>query len=296
MELRMTVSLGSDTTDRNPEKKHGSGFLCAEVAHPDFAELLHAEEVVSSRTTSSRPPRITRERARVLVVDDEPTLRQAMVGLLRDEGYVVEEAGNGAVALEIALTFRPDVVLFDWAMPIADGRALVESLRESMRPLPGLVAVSAVSTARAWCQDNGVPFVVTKPFEDTTLIRAVDAAFMRANEDRRPRRQSPSGTRAIVRPACVIAVGEKDPEDALVDDLPDSLRHARIVAVDEPEDAEKILEMIVPDLVVVDDDAAHDHLRTLATSKAVPVLVRPAGTSSTTRMLVAEALAQTSRG
>jgi CheY-like chemotaxis protein len=232
----------------------------------------------------------------VLVVDDEETLRQAMAGLLRDEGYLVEEAANGAAALEIALSFRPDVVLFDWAMPIADGRALVESLREAMRPLPGLVAVSAISTARTWCLDNGVPFVVTKPFEDTTLVRAVDGALTRAREDRQPRQKTASGTRAIVRPACVIAVGEKDPEDALMDDLPESLRHARIVAVDEPEDAEKILDMIVPDLIVVDDDAAHDHLRTLATSKAIPVLVRPAGTRSTTRMLVAEALERTSRG
>ncbi|MGZ3419099.1 MAG: response regulator [Polyangiales bacterium] len=232
----------------------------------------------------------------MLVVDDEPMLRHAMADLLRDEGYRVEEASNGAVALEIALSFRPDVIVFDWWMPVADGRALVESLHESMRPLPGLVAVSGIATARAWCVDKGVPFLVTKPFDDTTLMRAVDAALSRTREERQPRKQTGSGTRAIVRPACVVAVGERDPENSLVEELPESLRHARIVTVDEPGDAEKILDMIVPDLLVIDDDASHDHLRALATTKAVPVLVRPSVARSSSHVVAAEPLDRTSRG
>lgn len=211
----------------------------------------------------------------MLVVDDEPVLRCTIADILRDEGYRVDEAPNGAIGLEVALTSRPDVVVFDWAMPVVDGRGLVEAIRESMRPLPELVAVSAVREARAWCADNGVPIVVTKPFDDVTLVKAVDSALVRVRENRQPRsREVKSGTRAIVRPACVVAVGGES-DESLQESLPESLRHARIVAVRKPEDAERILEMIVPDLLIIDDDVAHATLRLRATRKGVPVLVRP---------------------
>lgn len=232
-------------------------------------------------------PRPPLPRVRVLVVDDEPILRTAMAELLRDEGFVVDEAGNGAVALEKAIACRPDVVVFDYAMPVFDGPALVESLRLIIRPHPIFVGVSAIKESRAWCNDHGIPIFVMKPFEDATLLRAVDSALELARERDAPRKKVGSGTRLAVRSAAVLAVGQLHGDEPLHALLPDALRHARVIVVDHPSEAERILDMIVPDLLVLDDAPEHDRLRAVATAKAVPVLVRPAAISDA-RILAAE--------
>lgn len=230
----------------------------------------------------------------MLVVDDEPILRSAMAELLRDEGFVVDEAGNGAVALEKAIACRPDVVVFDYAMPVYDGPALVESLRLIIRPHPIFVGVSAVKESRAFSggpyTDHSIPIFVMKPFEDATLLRAVDSALELARERDEPKKKVGSGTRLAVRSAAVLAVGQLHGDEPLHALLPDALRHARVIVVDHPSEAERILEMIVPDLLVLDDAPEHDRLRAVAARKAVPVLVRPAAISDA-HMLAASAAA-----
>lgn len=221
---------------------------------------------------SSRPPR---NGARVLVVDDEPVLRHAMAELLRDEGYTVDEASNGAVALEQALAFKPDIVLFDYAMPVYDGPQLVEALRQTMRPMPMLVSVSALRETKSWCDDHGIPIFVLKPFEDASLIRAVDSALKLAIEGRGPRKHVGSGIRPLAKSACVLAVGNLHGDELLHDILPASLQHARVIVVDNGDDAERVLEMIVPDLLLLDDSPDNDRLSVIATGRGIPILLRP---------------------
>lgn len=221
---------------------------------------------------SSKPPRFP---ARILVVEDDRTLREGIVETLRLDGYEVFEASNGAVGLEVALRHRPHVVVFDWAMPIADGPMLVGELREVVRPMPVLVAISAAEKAKAWCRDQGIPVFLLKPFDDATLRRAVGAAVSQVMDADRPKAPSRSGTRASVRPACVVAVGSRSGDDELRETLPESMRHARIVLVASSNEAEQVLDRIVPDLLVLDDIGAHDEIRARATANAIPVLVRP---------------------
>jgi CheY-like chemotaxis protein len=215
----------------------------------------------------------------VLVVDDEPVLRFAMAELLRDEGYTVDEAGNGAVALEKAIAFKPDIVLFDYAMPVFDGPRLVEGLRETMRPVPILVGVSAIRESKRWCDDHGIPIFVLKPFEDSSLLRAIDSALQLSIDSRRPRKQVASGVRIATRSACVVAVGNLHGDELLHDILPDTLQHARIVVVDEPEDALRVMELIVPDMIVIDDSPDHDRVSVEATNRGIPILLRPTSLS-----------------
>lgn len=66
---------------------------------------------------------------RVLVVDDCEFTRRRLSKELRDEGYTVETANNGAEALAIIPEYQPDFVLTDWNMPIVDGKMLCQSLR-----------------------------------------------------------------------------------------------------------------------------------------------------------------------
>ena len=67
---------------------------------------------------------------RVLVVDDEPMVRETLGQVLTDEGYVVDLAVDGKTALECVQAARPDVILLDLMMPGMNGRQFLQALRE----------------------------------------------------------------------------------------------------------------------------------------------------------------------
>src|SRR5438552_1482246 len=114
--------------------------------------------------------------ARILVVEDDADCREAIVEQLAEQGFDVDAAANGAVALEKALIRRPDVVLFDFAMPVTDGPTLVDELRSLVQPVPVLVAISGLGSARRWCAEHGVQLFLDKPFGEGTLRRAALSA------------------------------------------------------------------------------------------------------------------------
>ena len=68
---------------------------------------------------------------KILLVEDESTLRQPMAFGLRDEGFTVIEAENGEEGLEFALKEKPDLILLDLIMPIVDGMAVLRELRKN---------------------------------------------------------------------------------------------------------------------------------------------------------------------
>jgi|SRR5215213_9431032 CheY-like chemotaxis protein len=66
----------------------------------------------------------------ILVVDDEPLIREVVVDLLRDEGYAVVTADDGHAALEMVQQEAPALVLMDVMMPRMDGRAAFQAMRD----------------------------------------------------------------------------------------------------------------------------------------------------------------------
>src|SRR4051812_48325639 len=107
---------------------------------------------------------VPKSKARVLVVDDEPSARSGLEKLLQQEGYNVDVAADGMGALVIAAESPPDVVITDLKMPKMDGVALLTKLREQDPDLPVLVVTafgdvgSAVTAMRAGAADY-----LTKP-------------------------------------------------------------------------------------------------------------------------------------
>src|SRR4051812_5063773 len=97
----------------------------------------------------------TKRSTRILVVDDEPSARSGLEKLLKQEGFTVDTASDGAVALEVAAEHPPDVVVTDLKMPNLDGVALLGKLHEQDGALPVIVVTafgdvsSAVSAMRA---------------------------------------------------------------------------------------------------------------------------------------------------
>lgn len=66
---------------------------------------------------------------KILIVEDEKPLREALAIKLNDEGYEVLEATNGQTGLEVALEKKPDLILLDLIMPIMSGNEFLDELR-----------------------------------------------------------------------------------------------------------------------------------------------------------------------
>ena len=73
---------------------------------------------------------------RILVVDDEESIRFLYKEELQEEGYIVECAKNGEEALEMLSVFKPDLISLDIKMPVMDGIEALKRIREKERQLP----------------------------------------------------------------------------------------------------------------------------------------------------------------
>ncbi len=122
---------------------------------------------------------------RVLVVDDDPSMRLLCSTNLELEGFVVLEADDGRVGLERAHADHPDVVLTDVVMPELDGFGLAEALRGDARTrLIPLIFLSGESSSanRVRASELGAHAYLTKPFDLTKLPAIVTAALERVRE------------------------------------------------------------------------------------------------------------------
>jgi two-component system, NtrC family, response regulator HydG len=114
-------------------------------------------------------------KVRILVVDDEASARSGLEKLLKQAGYDVATASDGAVALAVAAERAPDVVVTDLKMPNMDGMTLLAKLREQDAELPVIVTTAfgdvnaAVSAMRAGAAD-----FITKPVDFDVLSLAIE--------------------------------------------------------------------------------------------------------------------------
>jgi two-component system response regulator HydG len=116
-----------------------------------------------------------RSSIRVLVVDDEANARSGLEKLLRQEGYSVECAADGALALAAVGETPPDVVVTDLKMPRMDGMQLLAKMREQDFEIPVIVVTafgdvsSAVTAMRAGAADY-----LTKPVDFDALMLSIE--------------------------------------------------------------------------------------------------------------------------
>lgn len=199
---------------------------------------------------------------RVLVVDDDHATQGLAGAYLEKQGYEVRLASNGAVGLEQAITFRPEVVLFDFWMPVADGRALVQGIREVVRTRVGLACMSATPEVEDWCSRVGVAAFVRKPFTATVLCEAVGRALddVRTSSSMRLRAAdapTPSSRmRALRAERAVLLVGRGARPKAVRAQLRDSTPPVQVAAVDGAADALRALASITVEAIAVCGDGA----------------------------------------
>ncbi len=108
----------------------------------------------------------------ILVIDDDPSILEAVSDILTFEGYTVERATNGAEGLELLEHLHPRLVLLDMRMPVLDGWGFVRALRAQGRTLP-IVVMTAAQDARRWAQEIAADGYLAKPFELPELLDAV---------------------------------------------------------------------------------------------------------------------------
>lgn len=104
----------------------------------------------------------------VLIVEDSDDARYFMRLSLEQLGYLIVEAENGARAVEVAQSERPDIILMDLSLPILDGLAATEKIRASdgLSGIP-IIAVTAHQETdfRAGAKAAGFDAYVTKPID-----------------------------------------------------------------------------------------------------------------------------------
>jgi len=117
---------------------------------------------------------------RILVVDDEPHLRDAIRGYLELHGYAVLQAADGTEAVDMVRAVRPHAVILDVVMPDLDGVAALKEIR-SFSDVPVIML-----TARGLEDDKvralrlGADDYVTKPFSQRELLARLESVLRRA--------------------------------------------------------------------------------------------------------------------
>ncbi|MBD8869820.1 response regulator transcription factor [Nocardioides donggukensis] len=120
--------------------------------------------------------------ARVLVVDDDPTVREVVVSYLRAHGHDVLEAPDGETALRAHREQGADLVVLDLMLPGADGLETCRRLRErSDVPVIMLTALGSEAD-RVVGLERGADDYVTKPFSPRELVLRVESVLRRAGE------------------------------------------------------------------------------------------------------------------
>ncbi len=128
----------------------------------------------SGRSTAPAPE------ARLLVVEDEPNIRELLSTSLRFAGFEVHTAADGATALRLAESTKPDLLVLDVMLPDMDGFAITRRLRDQGRRVPVVFL-----TARDGTEDKitgltvGGDDYVTKPFSLEEVVARIRAVLRR---------------------------------------------------------------------------------------------------------------------
>ena len=107
---------------------------------------------------------------KILIVEDEAPLRNAVTDILTFEGFTVFQAKNGQEGLDLALKEHPDLILLDLMMPIMDGPALIQALIKIQPGMPIIGASGLSQQMQAKVAGLGVKHFLCKPYTASALL------------------------------------------------------------------------------------------------------------------------------
>ncbi len=112
------------------------------------------------------------ERSRILIVEDDDDLRIALEMLLVDDGFDVESAEHGGIALKILEDIQPDAILLDLNMPVMDGETFAREYRSRHGRQVPILIYSATPPPRI-ADDIENTRILRKPLETDDLLTAI---------------------------------------------------------------------------------------------------------------------------
>ena len=116
---------------------------------------------------------VTMAQPRILVVDDDTSIRSFVEMALDSVGYAVSTAGNGAEALTVTNEVQPELILLDMRMPIMDGWTFAEKYREQAGPHAPIVVITAATDAGQRAAEIDADGFLGKPFDLDDLLKLV---------------------------------------------------------------------------------------------------------------------------
>ena len=114
--------------------------------------------------------------ASILIVEDHPTMRDAMRLVLEEDGHQVEEASDGEAGIAMVRDRAPDVLLLDLNIPVMSGATVLETLKADPSTSDVLVVVVTATgeEGRRKALSQGADGYITKPFSPLALLRTVE--------------------------------------------------------------------------------------------------------------------------
>ena len=121
---------------------------------------------------------------KLLLVDDEGKLLEALSHILKKNGYLADTAADGETGLELAMTGIYDLIILDWMMPGKDGMAILKELRRNSVNTPVLFLTARDSAEdRVAGLDAGADDYLVKPFSTEELLARLRALSRRQNKE-----------------------------------------------------------------------------------------------------------------
>lgn len=115
-------------------------------------------------------------KADILIVEDHPTMREAMKLVLEHEGFVIREAGDGTTALAMVREQPPDLLFLDLNIPGTTGADVLSQVKAdpATRSVRVIIVTATGEEGRDYVLSLGADEYFTKPFSPTTLLRTVE--------------------------------------------------------------------------------------------------------------------------
>jgi len=117
--------------------------------------------------------------ARILVIDDEPQIRKLLTVALEARGYMVECASTGKEGVQLAATYRPDLLIVDLGLPDIEGREVIKSIREWTQTPIIVLSVRDQEKEKIAALDSGADDYITKPFSVEELLARIRVSLRR---------------------------------------------------------------------------------------------------------------------
>ncbi len=121
----------------------------------------------------------TEQKMRILVVDDEKTVRRFLKATLISHNYSVFEAANGKEALEFSVSSHPDAIILDLGLPDMDGTEVAREIRKRSKVPIIILSVREDEADKITALDAGADDYLTKPFNAGEMLARIRAVMRR---------------------------------------------------------------------------------------------------------------------